>query len=234
MKSGDFILISQIIPKTIQGEGRFVGEPSVFIRTAVCNLTCVWCDTKYSWEPQYRPNWKPYTLEDLTNVFPDNAHRWGLVVTGGEPMVWQKNATFRSLIQEGAKVFKRITFETNGTIEPENYLVGPDGDVWPLVWFSCSPKLSNSGEPFERRHKRKVLEGLNILSQSYFKFVVGAEEDVEEILSDFDFLNPQKIYLMPLGESKEALSHSYPVVVKACLEYGFQFTPRLHIELGVE
>ena len=35
---------------SLQGEGHSIGTPTVFLRLALCNLTCVWCDTKYTWD----------------------------------------------------------------------------------------------------------------------------------------------------------------------------------------
>ena len=37
---------------TIQGEGKSMGEPVVFLRTHICNLRCTWCDTPYTWNPK--------------------------------------------------------------------------------------------------------------------------------------------------------------------------------------
>jgi len=48
--------ISEIF-ESIQGEGQNSGKPAVFLRTAMCNLTCSWCDTKYTWD------WKNYDYE---------------------------------------------------------------------------------------------------------------------------------------------------------------------------
>ena len=41
--------ISEIFT-SIQGEGTNAGKPSIFLRTAECNLKCTWCDTKYTWD----------------------------------------------------------------------------------------------------------------------------------------------------------------------------------------
>ncbi|MFP4609333.1 MAG: 7-carboxy-7-deazaguanine synthase QueE, partial [Candidatus Aenigmatarchaeota archaeon] len=35
---------------SLQGEGNNIGKPTVFIRTAGCNLRCGWCDTRYAWD----------------------------------------------------------------------------------------------------------------------------------------------------------------------------------------
>ena len=51
--SGVELKLSEIF-ESIQGEGPTAGEPCVFLRLAMCNLHCRWCDTKYTWD------WKKY------------------------------------------------------------------------------------------------------------------------------------------------------------------------------
>jgi len=68
---------------SIQGEGRLLGVPSVFIRTSGCNLRCVWCDTPYtSWQPQGKPWSLPKILREI-----DNYPARHVVITGGEPLL---------------------------------------------------------------------------------------------------------------------------------------------------
>lgn len=67
------------------------------------------------------------------------------------------------------------------------------------------------------------------------KFVVGRPEDEEEIKNDFlkhlKRFNPEDIFLMPLGETRDLLRKTYPLTAEMALKNRWKFTPRLHIEL---
>ena len=82
--------ISEIF-ESIQGEGNNAGKPAVFLRIAECNLKCVWCDTKYTWD------WKNYDYSKEVNEMSIKEVRQSLeqfrirhlVITGGEPLMQQ-------------------------------------------------------------------------------------------------------------------------------------------------
>ena len=68
---------------SIQGEGKLVGVPSIFIRTSGCNLRCTWCDTPYtSWNPEGETQ----TIDEILERTRTFAGRH-IVLTGGEPMI---------------------------------------------------------------------------------------------------------------------------------------------------
>lgn len=141
-------LIVNEIFTSIQGEGRYTGYPSVFIRTNGCNLRCCFkdglCDTPYtSHNPEVAAVLTPEELstkigEELDKIggHPDNSH---IVITGGEPMIQQQ--ALIDLIQElsADDLWNKITIETNGTVIPADELLG----TFDIMW-SVSPKLSTS------------------------------------------------------------------------------------------
>ena len=77
---------------SLQGEGASIGVPTVFLRLATCNLTCTWCDTRYTWDWQgydYDKEVMSLPVEDVEKrVLEFGCPR--LVITGGEPMMQQK------------------------------------------------------------------------------------------------------------------------------------------------
>ncbi len=218
------LIVSEVF-HSLQCEGRAIGIPAVFLRLGGCNLLCkskTWvCDTIEVWSKSkatiFEHVIKPEWIENLRR----GDH---LVITGGEPMLHQKSIeVYLQWFNHKYKFMPFVEVETNGTIVPNWFLLRV------VKFWNCSPKLSNSGEPAEKRISEPALECLNSYAQTKFKFVVENEGDVMEVMNEFGFLHKSKIMLMPAGGTREELDKVRLSVVEMCIKYGFQYSERLHI-----
>lgn len=226
------LLLSETF-RSVQGEGRHVGAPSVFVRLARCNLTCSWCDTPYSWDFErfdFEREVERVSVEELVHRVVDFEER-RLVLTGGEPLLQQRAVC--SLLQEldrdagqrgGARWFVEV--ETNGTVPPRATLL-ERVDHW-----NVSPKLSSSGEPERRRLRRRALNRLRSTGRADLKLVVR-EEDLAEADELVRWLEwpAERVVLMPRAADRTTLSEQGPLISRAALKRKVRFSSRLHIEL---
>ena len=212
---------------SLQGEGVSIGTPSVFLRLALCNLICTWCDTQYTWDWRHF-NYKKEVMELPLQQVEESILRYGcrhLVITGGEPLLQQRGLLplVRTLRE------KRFSFEveTNGTIAPI-----PDLEQHIDQW-NVSPKLDNSGNSLQRREVPTALKLFRGFRNAYFKFVVAAGSDLEEVntLVERYEIPRDRVILMPEGSDVGALHENGQWLSKLCVEEGFRFTPRLHVLL---
>ena len=213
--------------RSIQGEGASAGAPTVFLRLGTCNLTCTWCDTRYTWDWanfSYRKEVMALSgeeVEERVRAF-DLPH---LVITGGEPLLQQKELAPLAASLKGRGFHCEV--ETNGTVAPSDEMVDS------IAQWNVSPKTGNSGNPQERREVSGVIEAFRDLDNAYFKFVVAEPGDVDEVsdlLSSYH-LPRERVMLMPEGVTPQVLRHRGRWLAEACAERGFRFTTRLHILL---
>jgi 7-carboxy-7-deazaguanine synthase len=222
---------------SLQGEGRLAGVPSVFVRTSGCNLRCWFCDSYHtSWEPT--GDW--YSVDDvLAAVAEYDADH--VVLTGGEPLVHEQSAT---LLEALAERGYHTTVETNGTIAVDA----------PIDLASVSPKLQSSTPTAERdpkgdgewaqRHEDRRLDVETLAGfvedyETQLKFVVTGPEDMTEIETlvarvreAADAPVPDdSVLLMPEGQTRDQLNETRRVVADLAVEYGYRYTPRLHVDL---
>ena len=134
---------------SIQGEGKWTGKPSIFIRLAGCNLRCVFgnsrCDTPYSSFELEKPQWDTvYSVADaFMKLYEQNPNVKHIVFTGGEPMLYKEQIKlFIELICKDTNGFY-YTVETNGTLPAIEPWDDSDYGYWIDLW-SISPKLSTS------------------------------------------------------------------------------------------
>ena len=211
--------------ESLQGEGVSAGAPAIFVRLAQCNLHCVWCDTKYTWDfERYRyadevHERSPREVAELVNA--SSTRR--LILTGGEPLLQQRalKEFFACLAPDIL-----VEVETNGTIAPE-----PESLCRVNQW-NVSAKLSSAGDPEQFRIRPEILATFRDAG-GYLKLVVQHAEDYAEadaLVSRLQWPN-QRVLLMPEASDREQLRARSFTVAEAARVRGVRFSSRLHLEL---
>lgn len=126
---------------TLQGEGFYAGKSAFFIRLAGCDVGCVWCDVKESWEAENHPI---KTLDELDSAIKASKANI-VVVTGGEPTLHNLNP----LVDLIHKNNKRAHIETAGT----------NPTTAAFDWITFSPKKFKApvSEYLTKSHELKVV-----------------------------------------------------------------------------
>ncbi len=159
---------------TIQGEGFYSGRAAFFIRTAGCDVGCVWCDVKESWDADIHPL---KTIDYLVSEVEKTSSNL-VVITGGEPAMYDISNLVNQLQGKGIEV----AIETSG--------------CYPLTskidWYCFSPKKFKApdDEAYERADELKV--------------VISHPSDFEWAESHAKKVSQQcKLYLQPEWEKRE-------------------------------
>ena len=126
---------------TLQGEGRYSGQASYFIRLGGCDVGCTWCDVKESWDATKHPQ---VTIEDIVNVVRVSGSPIA-VITGGEPLMHNLSGLTAQLKSIGV----RTHIETSGA--------HPLSGSWD--WICLSPKKFKAPreEVIKRANELKVV-----------------------------------------------------------------------------
>ena len=150
-----------------------------------------------------------------------------VILTGGEPLLqdeaWQ--AIIHHLTEKDPGY--RFEVETNGTLIPS---AGLDQFI---NQYNVSPKLENSGNKASLRINSKALTFFSDSPKAWFKFVVSAAEDLNEIeaLILEHSLPRDRILLMPEGRDQQTLNHRRIWLANICRDRNFRYSDRLHIQL---
>jgi organic radical activating enzyme len=226
---------------TLEGEGEYIGKPSVFMRLSMCNLTCKGfasadsphgCDSYISWSIKNKMTFNEiFTLMD-TNKYTDKLKAGAILkITGGEPLIQQKQLLkFINAFNKHFGFIPVIDFETNATLLPD--------DEWKTynATFTTSPKLTSNGDEESKTYKPDVLKW-HVKNKSGFKFVISKSEDIDEIwrkyiVDNVDINIPLKrVWFMPCCGSREEHIKNAPAVAEYAKALNVNFSPRLHLLL---
>ena len=160
---------------TLQGEGYYKGSAAYFIRIGGCDVGCHWCDVKESWDAEKHPPTAIDTIVREAKKYSDT-----IVITGGEPLMWDMTPLTTALKEAGLK----IHIETSGA-----YAITGHWD-----WFCLSPKKNKlpTQEAAARADELKVI----IYNKDDFRF---AEEQAKRVGKDC------VLYLQPEWSRREEM-----------------------------
>lgn len=170
---------------TLQGEGRYSGSAAYFIRLGGCDVGCVWCDVKESWDASVHPQMTVESLIDTVMQYPGEL----VVITGGEPAMYNLSPLVDALHAAG----KYVAIETSGSSAFE-------GNV---DWYTFSPKKFKApvDEAYTRANELKIV----VFNKSDFKW---AEKHANCVSNDC------LLFIQPEWSKKEQLLPSIIEFVK--------------------
>lgn len=223
--------INEVFWDVVQGEGPYTGRACGFIRLGWCNLHCPPCDTAQTWDT---------SRYDLAITCPDTevaaavdrlpARVRMVVISGGEPLLWQRAPAFITMLELLECRGIEVHVETNGTIAPL-----PSADPY-VRHYSVSPKLTamGGGDPLKRRIKPDVIAAFAQLAttgRAAFKFVVADQAQLAEVASFAaeHSLEPSWVWVMPEASDTATLLERQPVIASAAAQYSYNVGTRLHM-----
>ena len=213
--------------ETIQGEGAFTGQPSIFIRLQGCPVACSWCDTKHTWEIDLdqevnaetvlakkaeTEQWSKVSVEQIMAIVKAQGYQAKhIVITGGEPCMVDLTPLCLAFEQHGYS----CQVETSGTFE---VLVSDK------CWVTVSPKINMRG-------------GYEVLNSALnraneIKHPVATEQHVDDLkdLLEKHHITDKQIYLQPISQKTRATE----LAIKTCIENNWRLSVQVHKYIGIE
>ncbi|WNC70229.1 7-carboxy-7-deazaguanine synthase QueE [Thalassotalea nanhaiensis] len=213
--------------ETIQGEGSFTGQPSIFLRLQGCPVGCSWCDTKHTWEINLdsevssdvvlhktaeTDEWVDLDCDAILRIIHSKGFKAKhIVITGGEPCMVDLKPLCEMFEQHGYS----CQVETSGTFE---ILVSNN------CWVTVSPKVNMRG-------------GYEILSSAMvraneIKHPVGTEQHVDDLkaLLTLHNITDTPVYLQPISQKERATK----LAIDTCIANNWRLSVQVHKYIGIE
>ena len=190
---------------SLQGEGPYSGKPAVFLRLSGCiPPLCPWCDTLYACGKGHKMS--------LGSVFEQirSFHIDFIVITGGEPFL-QWNTGLEALERRLLASGHEVQYETSGKVAIPETCRG---------FKICSPKYMEGRWHFVEE---------NLSQANLFKFTASDNpEQIQRFVTDRN-IPCHKVWIMPLGATREEQLARMPALWKFCVDNGFNLSARLHV-----
>lgn len=171
---------------TLQGEGYHQGKAAYFIRLAGCDVGCVWCDVKESWDASKHP---VFSIDEIVTSALAHPARLA-IITGGEPLLYNLDALTTALKKAGFEV----NIETSGS--------SPMSGNW--NWVCLSPK----------KFKAPLTESIEAASE--LKVVIFNTHDFEWAETYAKQVAPNcKLYLQPEWDKSNEITPLVIEYIKA-------------------
>ena len=237
-------------PKELSTE-RFGINPKKYKKFEDIPLVSTGCDSFSSWDSRFRKfstkGSVSQMLEQCVRTALDKSDSpskkeplkgLDVVMTGGEPLLKGQQTHFPELFQglqhRGVDTF---TFETNGTQEITPKFGKYLEDNAPMVIWSISPKLPESGNCMKDsiipEAVKSMFDAPN--SEGYFKFVISRHKSIKHVemaLKKYKKAGIElPVYLMPVGGLQKEYDENKKNVAQACLNHRWNYSARLHIDL---
>jgi len=213
--------------QTIQGEGAFTGQPSIFIRLQGCPVGCSWCDTKHTWEvnasdqvitkvmlskSQETKQWSLLNIDEILSLVKELGYQAKhIVITGGEPCMEDLTPLCLGFEAQGYS----CQIETSGTF---------DIKTTETCWVTVSPKVNmKGGYPILASAMQRANE---------IKHPIATEQhidDLKKLLNDHQ-ISKTPIYLQPISQKKRATE----LAIKTCIENNWRLSVQVHKYIGIE
>ena len=249
LKPDELLVYSKFV--TIQGEGPFAGQRSLFVRLAGCNFGdkgsyCKFCDTKF-----FLDSGKPETFESILKLIVDSGVNL-VVVTGGEPLLQPNMVKATEFWLEELRLLK-VQFETNGTQSTAiSSLLEMGIDYGDRVTIICSPKASIKAgyvkKPPVSTHVTDAFPNF------FYKFVVTSDStDPHHLVPEWAKDVARQVYVSPMtvynrnvtdGEvasawdttlvNHEATRANYKWAASLAMKHSFTVSVQMHTWLDME
>jgi len=189
---------------SLQGEGKFVGIPAIFIRLSGCNRSCSWCDTKYHKEGD------EINIKKIINT---------IKKSGTDTVVWTGGEGLLQFIEMTQIISQLPSFshhlETNGDLLTRDKLSYFD-------YISVSPKDANT------LNRVMQLMSYNNFWLGYF-YDIKIASDLDKVNKE---MAKKASLLMPLTTSdKEKNKKISRKVWDFCIKHKIRYSPRLHVDV---